>query len=91
MSNSKILETMRKINNNKELKCDAIYHIGECMAVREQITKDKNIVIIAKVNDLEIGLCDNGKFTELLDNEIKQACLCLENKPNKFLEVLSCS
>jgi len=85
MDNNKRLESVEKVNNYNELKCDAIYHIGECMAVREQMNENKNIVIIAKVNDLEIGLCDNDKFKELLDNEIKQAGLCLENKPNNFM------
>ncbi|AMC11789.1 hypothetical protein Lupro_11135 [Lutibacter profundi] len=85
MNNNKIVKSVENVNSYNELKSDAIYHIGECMAVREQIIKNKNSVIIAKVNNLEIALCDNGKFEELLDNEIKQAGLCLENKPNNFM------
>ncbi|NLP59004.1 hypothetical protein HGB55_12545 [Lutibacter sp. B1] len=82
---------MKKSNISKQLKCDATYHINECMAFREQIIKEKNPLIMANVNGFQIGLCDNDKFIELLDSEIKQAKLCLEGKPNKFMEFMYCT
>lgn len=82
MSNPKILDNVDKTDIDKELKCDAIYHIGECMAVRNQIIREKNILIMAKVDGFEIAICDNNKFIELLNNEITQAELCLESKTN---------
>ena len=86
---TKALEITEKNNTDKELTCDAKYHINECRVFKDQIMKDKNLLVIAKVNDLEIGICDNGKFIELLNNEIEQAALCLEKKPNKFMEFMS--
>ena len=85
------LENMRKANINKQLNCDAAYHIDECIAFRERIIKEKNPIIIANVNGFEIGLCDNDKFIELLNSEIKQAKLCLEGKPNKFIDFMFCT
>lgn len=85
MGNHKILDNMDKIDIDKELKCDAIYHIGECLAVRNQIIRKKNILITAKVNGFEIAICDNNQFIALLNNEIKQAELCLESKTNNFM------
>lgn len=87
----KILDNMRKVNINKQLKCDATYHINECMAFREQIIKGEKPLIMANVNGFQIGLCDNDKFIELLNNEIEQAELCLERKPNKFMEFMYCT
>ncbi len=90
MSNNKILKSVDKMNNYNELKHDAEYHIDECITLREQLIREKNLLILAKVNGIEIGLCDNNKFIELLDNEIIQAKFCLESKPSKFAEFLFC-
>jgi hypothetical protein len=82
---------MEKINIDKQLECDATHHIDECKVFIEQITKEENPLILAKVNGFEIGLCDNGKFIELLNNEIKQAKLCLEGNSSKFKEFMFCT
>ncbi|REE80310.1 hypothetical protein BX611_1952 [Lutibacter oceani] len=82
---------MRKVRINKQLKCDATYHIDECMEFREQIIKEIKPLIMANVNGFQIGLCDNDKFIELLNNEIKQAELCLDGKPNKFIDFMLCT
>lgn len=81
---------MKKIDIDKQLECDATYHIRECMAFREQIISSKNPLIIANVNGFEIGLCDKDKFIELLNIEIKHSELCLEGYPNKFMEFMNC-
>lgn len=91
MSNTDILNNTEKINIDKELKSNAVYHIDECKVMKEKISKDKNPLIMAKVNGFEIGLCDCGKFMELLNNEIKQSELCLKGKPNKFSEFMFCT
>lgn len=82
---------MKKINIDKQLDCDATYHIEECKVFIEQITKGKNPLILAKVNGFEIGICDNDKFIELLNSEIKQAVFCLEGNPSKFKEFMLCT
>jgi hypothetical protein len=82
---------MDKVSINKELEYDAIYHIDECKNIKQQLIEEKNLLILAKVDGVEIGLCDNDKFIELLDNEITQAQLCLENKSSKFSEFLFCT
>lgn len=82
---------MEKLNIDKQLECDATYHIDECMVFIEKITKKENPLILANVNGFEIGLCDDGKFIELLNNEIKQAELCLEGNPNKFRKFMFCT
>jgi hypothetical protein len=79
---------MKTSNINKELKSDAKYHIDECKEFKEQLIREKDSLIIVNVNGFEIGLCDNDKFIELLNNEIKQAKLCLEGNPNKFTEFM---
>lgn len=82
---------MKKINIDKQLNCDATYHIEECKVFIEQITKEKNPLILAKVNGFEIGICDNDKFIELLNSEIKQAVFCLEGNSSKFKEFMLCT
>jgi hypothetical protein len=82
---------MKKVNIDEQLECDANYHIDECVLFREQIIKEENPLIIANVNGFEIGLCDTSKIIELLNNEIKQAELCLEGNPNKFKEFMFCT
>lgn len=82
---------MKKLNINKQLECDATYHIEECKVFIEQITKEKNPLILAKVNGFEIGICDNDKFIELLNSEIKQAVFCLEGNSSKFKEFMLCT
>jgi len=82
---------MGKVKIDKQLECDATIHIDECMVFLEQMTKEENPLILANVNGFEIGLCDNGKFIELLNNEIKQSELCLKGKPNKFTEFMFCT
>ncbi len=76
---------------NKELECDAVCHIEECTSIKEELIEDKDSLILVRVNNTEIGVCDSGKFLELLNNEIKQAQLCLDHKPNKFAEFLFCT
>ncbi|MCF6182766.1 hypothetical protein [Lutibacter sp.] len=90
MNNIKTVEDVEKANNYNELKFNAEYHIDECITLRERLIGEKNLLILARVNGVEIGLCDNEKFIELLNNEIKQAKLCLESKPNKFAKFLFC-
>ena len=82
---------MKKLNINKQLECDATYHIEECKVFIEQISKEKNPLILAKVNGFEIGICDNDKFIELLNSEIKQAVFCLEGNSSKFKEFMLCT
>lgn len=82
---------MKKINIDKQLNCDATYHIEECKVFIEQISKEKNPLILAKVNGFEIGICDNDKFIELLNSEIKQAVFCLEGNSSKFKEFMLCT
>ncbi len=82
---------MRKVIINRELLCDAKYHIDECKEFKEQLIREKDPLIMANVNGFQIGLCDNDKFIELLNNEIKQAELCLEGNPNKFMEFMFCT
>jgi hypothetical protein len=87
MRNNKILKSVE----NKRLECDAVCHIEECTSIKEQLIEDKNSLILVKVNNTEIGLCDSDKFLDLLNNEIKQAKFCLDRKPNKFAEFLFCT
>jgi hypothetical protein len=82
---------MGKIDIDKQLECDAAYHIDECKLFIEQMAKEENPLILANVNGFEIGLCDNSKFIELLNNEIKQAVLCLEGNSSKFKEFMFCT
>lgn len=82
---------MKKINIDKKLKCDALYHMNECQVFKEQLIEEKQPLIMVNVNGFEIGICDNDKFIELLNNEIKQTELCLEGNPNKFMEFMNCN
>lgn len=82
---------MENVNIDKELTCDAKYHIDECITFRKKIIKEKNPLIMANVNGFEIGLCDSDKFIELLNSEIEQAKLCLDGKPNKFIDFMFCT
>ena len=82
---------MEKATIDKQLECDATYHIDECVLFREQIIKEENPLIMANVNGFEIGLCDTNKIIELLNNEIEQAELCLEGNPSKFKKFMFCT
>ena len=69
-------------NNTKEN--DALSHIGNCVSMKEQLTRKPDFAITIQVNDLEFGICDNDKFIKLLNNEILQAERCIAGKKNKF-------
>lgn len=81
-------ERVREIlKENKEkvtLKNEALHFIGKCSAIKEQLKRKPDFAIIIKVNGFELGICDNQKFMELLNNEILQAELCIEGKENKY-------
>lgn len=82
---------MKKVSINKDLKCDALYHMNECQKFKKQLIGDSKPLIIANINGFEIAICDNNKFIELINNEIKQTELCLEGSPNEFMEFMNCT
>lgn len=70
-----------------DLQLEAKDHITLCEAAQELLFNDKEetLAIMVQIgNNLSFGLCCNHTFAEFLSNEIKEARLCYDGKPNKF-------
>jgi hypothetical protein len=70
-----------------DLQLEAKDHITLCEAAQDLLFNDKEetlAIMIQIGNNLSFGLCCNHAFAEFLSNEIKEARLCYEGKPNKF-------
>lgn len=71
-------------NERKSIESEAHLHIGQCTGMIEMLKRQPDFAIMVKVNSMELGLCDNKKFVDLLENEIKEAEKCINKEPNKF-------
>jgi len=63
---------------------EAYVHIGRATGMIEMLKRQPDFAIGVVIADEQFWLCDNEAVIKMLNNEIKQAELCIEKKPNKF-------